>query len=291
MPATDGSADLSKDQVQVAALGFVLPVSWLKSFEFLSFTSTLGTLSVLAALITVLIDGLGHQGSLDAVTSALSSLPLWPDSFESYFKSLGSVLFLFCVNFLVFPIERSMKNPGNFDRAVNGAVWTTASVNILFAALAFSFYGQETQDIVLNNLGPGNVLTAVKLLLCADLLLTYPLVFAAGREILENAFLNDEEEGEEGNRTEGLPVVSGKKALLRTSLVGFTLLVGNLKGFGLITNIAGGLAQGSLAFIIPPALQLQLKPSTRISQLMASALILLGLLSSGLTTYEAIVSS
>lgn len=27
MPATDGSADLSKDQVQVAALGFVLPVS------------------------------------------------------------------------------------------------------------------------------------------------------------------------------------------------------------------------------------------------------------------------
>jgi len=41
----------------------------------------------------------------------------------------------------------------------------------------------------LNNLGPGAILSAVKILLCIDLLFSYPLVIAASRDIIETGLL------------------------------------------------------------------------------------------------------
>jgi len=37
--------------------------------------------------------------------------------------------------------------------------------NFIFAALGYSFFGNDTQEIVLNNLGPGALLSSVKVLL------------------------------------------------------------------------------------------------------------------------------
>ena len=48
---------------------------------------------------------------------------------------------------------------------------------------------------MLNNLGPGTTLSAVKILLCFDLLFSYPLVLAAGRDIVEKSLGVDEDGG------------------------------------------------------------------------------------------------
>merc|ERR1719238_1605509 len=143
------------------------------------------------ACATVLFDGLSAQGSLDKSVQALQSLPLGPASVTSYFESFGTVVYLFCVNFLIFPIQQNMARGKEWPVSVQQAVTATAACNAVFAALGYSFFGDETQEIILNNLGPGELLSAVKLLLCVDLLCSYPLVLVSGRDIVEKLILGD----------------------------------------------------------------------------------------------------
>jgi hypothetical protein len=58
---------------------------------------------------------------------------------------------------------------------------------VLFAALCYLLFGAGTHGNVLENRSRGAFLTAVRVLLCMDLLFTMPMVLAAGREIVEAA--------------------------------------------------------------------------------------------------------
>lgn len=58
---------------------------------------------------------------------------------------------------------------------------------MLFAALCYLLFGAGTHGNVLENRSRGAFLTAVRVLLCMDLLFTMPMVLAAGREIVEAA--------------------------------------------------------------------------------------------------------
>ena len=63
--------------------------------------------------------------------------------------------------------------------------------------IALGFYREDTQDLVLANLDNGPYLSALKLLLCVDLIFTFPIVFSSGRQILENALIGPEEAGKD----------------------------------------------------------------------------------------------
>eukprot|EP00802_Teleaulax_amphioxeia_P014039 Tamp_14097.p1 GENE.Tamp_14097~~Tamp_14097.p1 ORF type:complete len:510 (+),score=68.49 Tamp_14097:164-1531(+) len=299
---------VSKQAFEEGAAAVLLPITLLRSFGFLSFTSVLGIISVLSACLTVVVDGLSNQGSVDASIRALEALPLWPASITAYFQSFGSVVFLFCVNFLIFPIEANLQNKADWPVAVQRAVTATALCNFAFAALGYSFFGDQTQEIVLNNLGPGAILSAVKILLCIDLLFSYPLVIAASRDIIETAVLGANGEKEERAVPEKAAAllespgdaiadtslfVGPEQAAIRVGLVASTLVIAQTKGFGIITNVAGGLAQGTLAFIVPGALILKLKEAEikgTVQEGLIKTLISFGFFSAGITTYLALVS-
>jgi amino acid permease len=100
------TAPWSRDAFQLAAAAFLLPIVCLRSFRFLSFTSALGTVAVAAAIAAVSAHVASEHGSVDAALAAAAALPLWPPSAAAYLRSFGSVAFLFCINFLVLPIER-----------------------------------------------------------------------------------------------------------------------------------------------------------------------------------------
>jgi len=203
--------EVSKQAFQEAAAAVLLPITLLRDFGFLSFTSLLGVIAVSAACLTVIVDGLMHQGAEDSTIQSLLALPLWPGSVAAYFQSWGSVVFLFCVNFLIFPIEANLEKKGEWPVVVQRAVTATALGNMIFAALGYSFFGDQTQEIVTNNLGPGDILSAVRILLCIDLLFTYPLIFAAGRDVVENAIIGADIEnamigagGQKGQGSQGV---------------------------------------------------------------------------------------
>ena len=130
---------VSKRTFQEATAAVLLPITLLRDFGFLSFTSLLGVIAVSAACLTVIVDGLIHQGSVESTIKSLEALEMWPASITAYFKSFGSVVFLFCVNFLIFPIEANLEKKGEWPVVVQQAVTATAIGNIIFAALGYSF--------------------------------------------------------------------------------------------------------------------------------------------------------
>ena len=300
---------------QEAMIGVVLPISMLKEFGLLSFTSFMGVVCVILACSTLLVDGLLHKESLDAWIHNVQALPLWPASSVAYFQSFGSVVFLFCVNFLIFPIEAKMSKKAEWRAAVQRAVQATAVGNMLFAGLGYSLYGEETSEIVLNNLGPGALLSAVKILVCLDLILTYPLVLASATNIIDTALLRASSEqlaetlldgSSEDKQARQLhaappaaptsatasPFVSPAQAGVRAVLVALTFAVAQAKGFQTITNVAGGLAQGLTALVFPQAILLHLKSDSLGDRERGGllALIAFGLFSAGITSYLALAT-
>jgi hypothetical protein len=140
----------------------------------------------------------------------------------------------------------SMKRPEKYGVAVNAAVVSVWLLNVVFAILCLGFYGKNTQDLVLANLDNGPYLSALKLLLCVDLLFTFPIVFSSGRQILENAVIG-------ATKVEESP---GKRAALVAGAVVACFGLAQIGGFGVVANLVGGVAQGTLAFIVPPTIAL-----------------------------------
>lgn len=242
---------------EIAAAIVLYPLSLIRDYSVFAFTSTLGVVAVLGGIITTLAYGIlvDPGGGISVAVDAAETLPLWPSSLSDAFGgSFGTLCYLFAINFLTFPVMNSLKRPTDFDGAIEKAVIGVLLVNIAFAILALGFYKEATSDLVLANLENGPYLSALKLLLCVDLLFTYPIVFSSGRQILENAIIRSEDKTEVED-AEG-PVVA--QASIVAGAVGASFALAQIGGFGVVANLVGGVAQGTLAFILPPAIAIAL---------------------------------
>ena len=240
---------------EIAAALVLFPLSLIRDYSVFAFTSTLGVVAVVGGIITTLAYGIlvDPGGGVSVAIDAVETLPLWPSSLSDAFGgSFGTLCYLFAVNFLTFPVMNSLKKPTDFDGAIEKAVAGVLIVNIAFAILALGFYGTDTSDLIIANLQNGPYLSALKLLLCVDLLFTYPIVFSSGRQILENAIIGvkDRSEGSEE------PVIA--RAGIVAGAVGASFALAQIGGFGVVANLVGGVAQGTLAFIMPPAIAIAL---------------------------------
>ena len=103
-------------------------------------TAVLGGILVTLAYGILVDPGGGITDALEAVTE----LKMWPESFADAFGgSFGTIAYLFCVNFLTFPIMNSMKDAEkDFGGSVSMAVTAVWSVNIVFAIVCLGFYGK-----------------------------------------------------------------------------------------------------------------------------------------------------
>jgi proton-coupled amino acid transporter len=246
--------DIPKATWEAGAMVVLYPLSLLRSYGIFAFTSALGVFAVFGGILVTLASGILIEpgGGLGVAVDAVENLPLWPDSLASAFGgSFGTIAYLFCVNFLTFPIMNSMKEPTKeYGGAVGGAVASVWFVNVIFAVLCLGFYGDQTQDLVLGNLNNGPYLSALKLLLCVDLVFTFPIVFSSGRQILENAIIGTQKAEEED--------VSVARAAIVAGAVSACYGLAQIGGFGAVANLVGGVAQGTLAFIMPPAIAVTL---------------------------------
>ena len=240
---------------EIAAAVVLYPLSLIRDYSVFAFTSTLGVVAVLGGIIVTLAYGIlvDPGGGIAVAVDAVETLPLWPSSMSDAFGgSFGTLCYLFAINFLTFPVMNSLEKPKDFDGAIEKAVLSVLIVNIAFAVLALGFYGEATQDLILANLENGPYLSALKLLLCVDLLFTYPIVFSSGRQILDNAIIGSEDKTEDG----GEPVLA--RAGIVAGAVGASFALAQIGGFGVVANLVGGVAQGTLAFIMPPAIAIAL---------------------------------
>ena len=118
----------------------------MRTLKQLSYTSAVGSVALVAAMAVTL--AYGFRDELDNLRTFEPVLWNW----STYFTSFGSIAFLFCIQFLVLPIERAMKKHELFPRALSVSFTLIAIFNILFAVLCYYFWGLCTRDIILSNM-------------------------------------------------------------------------------------------------------------------------------------------
>ena len=98
-----------------------------------------------------------------------------------------------------------------------------------------------------------------------DLLFTFPVVFSSGRQILENALLSQNDKQGEISEENGISLAISRTAIT-SGAVATCFGLSQVGGFGVVANLVGGVAQGTLAFIIPPAIAIALSRRTSVGE-------------------------
>lgn len=234
--------DVDETAWEAMTAATVFPLSLVRNYGVFAFTSALGVAAVLGGIIVTLAYGVlvDPGGGIAVALSAVEGLKMWPENVSDAFGgSFGTIAYLFCVNFLTFPIMNSMKDARNeYEGAVSSAVSVIWIVNVLFAIICLGFYGDQTQDLVLGNLDNGPYLSTLKLLLCVDLLFTFPVVFSSGRQILENLFIDDELLQSEDD-AENMSLTAMRTAITGGA-VATCFCLSQLGGFGVVGKFLSG---------------------------------------------------
>ena len=115
-------------------------------------------------------------------------------------------------------------------------------------------FGEDTKSNIIQNLSNGGILSAVRVLLCIDLLFTIPMLLAPGREIVEEALMKIRAIGIWKERA---------RDFIRLCILAFILVASYLviiadasNAFGLVVTLCGAIAGFSCGITVPPLLYL-----------------------------------
>uniref|UniRef100_A0A7S1KM07 Amino acid transporter transmembrane domain-containing protein n=1 Tax=Percolomonas cosmopolitus TaxID=63605 RepID=A0A7S1KM07_9EUKA len=157
---------------------FLLPVlvvmSWIRTPRFLASFSIVGLIFLLLGLCTVLSYGFVYR--IDYLK--------WPWQYgqsswiniKTFPLFFGTASFLFNTHPLVLPIEQSMSNRKHYQWTLRLAFFLGLSFNLVFATMAFLFWGDSIEGNATNNLPTSWFLSVVRVTLVMELVLTYGLV-------------------------------------------------------------------------------------------------------------------
>jgi proton-coupled amino acid transporter len=255
-------------------LPLVVLLSSVRDVKHFAFASLLGDVSVMLGMLVVLVYGLMGTKTADQKeryswgegTVAVGSL-------GDMALAFGNIGYLFLVHFLVIPIESSMERPHHFPKVATVTFSMCAIFSGVFGIIGYLMFGVHTEQIVLLNVREGSFfVTAVKVLLCVDLIFTYPVVMRPSIGILEETVVvwsrqrqHDHQKkslGEDGDSSSNADAavaqshekVNGKTHMAVCSLLGIIAASASsfVPAFGLLSGLVGGVSQTFLAFIMPP---------------------------------------
>ena len=106
---------------EVITAATVFPLSLIRNYGVFKFTSALGVTAVLGGILVTLTYGVlvDPGGGIYEAISAVSELKTWPDSFQDAFGgSFGTIAYLFCVNFLTFPIINMQTSRSRYMQSI-----------------------------------------------------------------------------------------------------------------------------------------------------------------------------
>mmetsp|Transcript_36817 Transcript_36817/g.79693 ORF Transcript_36817/g.79693 Transcript_36817/m.79693 type:complete len:472 (-) Transcript_36817:103-1518(-) len=206
----------------------MIALAYLRSMSAAGLISIFGNISVVVGMTFVLIDALKNP-------VVLSSLPMAvPSQFSAY---VGSVAFLFLVHFALPDIEANMTERKNFLSAAAKGYWLCALICLAFGGIGALGYGPQVKSVAIAMLEGGVVAVTVKLLLCANVLATFPLIVRSSFATIENAF-------------GGMSV--GPSNIMRTLYVlAAAFCAASIPSFGKLVGLVGGVACTALGFSVP----------------------------------------
>lgn len=238
------------DVTQSSVIALILPIAILLSsvrdMKAFSFSSCLGDISVILGMVVVLFYGIiYHHSNFGHGCVPIGSIDTIP-------LSVGAIGYLFLIHFLSLPIESAMANPDQFQPVAQKTFAACGMLSGIFGIVGYLLFGAETQQIVLLNVRGSFFLSAVKLLLCVDLLLTYPVVMRPSIVIVEQSvasMLAPKKTKTNQHRQVGWSVHMATCTVLGLFAACASIYVPE---FGLLSGLVGGVSQTFLAFVLPP---------------------------------------
>jgi amino acid permease len=215
--------------------GCLTPLCWLKSLNEVGYISAIGSISIVALLIVIVIGGLTSP----TLTTAPRALFIF--NIESFSLSLCVAVFSFNIANTVPTLVNDMQAPSHFPRvALIGAV-AIFSINLTICAAAYLGWGEGLRDYE----------SIVKILLASEVrgLATASLVFLLLMAIPHYVVLF-------------IPVANAcqsffpefwlRSIVVRSVLVGVTIVVGVLvNDVKLIIDVLGAFTMSFIALILP----------------------------------------
>ncbi|KAJ1403843.1 Amino acid transporter, transmembrane domain [Sesbania bispinosa] len=108
--------------------------------------------------------------------------------FSVFFYGIGVAVYAFEGIGMVLPLESEAKDKDKFGRVLGLGMGIISLLFGAFGALGYFAFGDETKDIITNNLGQGVISIMVQLGLCINLFFTFPLMMNPVYEVFERRF-------------------------------------------------------------------------------------------------------
>lgn len=108
---------------------------------------------------------------------------------------IGFAFFMFEGIGCLLPVMRETANPETFSSMTIGALMTLAVSYVLFSFLCYYAWGENLDESIVTEMLPADntFVQVMKLLFCANLVISYPLTIVPTFTALETAFLGQKE--------------------------------------------------------------------------------------------------
>jgi proton-coupled amino acid transporter len=235
VPALVGAGPFGAAPTTASMLQLIAPamigLSWLREMSGVAVISAVGTASVVIGMLVTTIDALGNP-------LQIAALPTW--NFAAFPGFFGTVAFLFFIHFTLFGIKEAMPQPDKFFPAAVKAFTGAAAIAGVFGVAGAVGYGTSVSSVVVTMLsGPSGI--AVQLLLCLNLMSTYPIMAQSALRICEDLF-----KGKSGS------VATPTSIGVRTAFTAGALwTAANVPNFGVVLGYVGGVCCSILSLVLP----------------------------------------
>ena len=220
----------------ITSLPLWVALSWQRSFKGVNLISLLGTCSVAIGMAWVTAVALANPN----IAQNAAAIPMAvPGAFSGFF---GTVAFLFFIHFTLFSVQEAMPDRRRFVPAVSKAFGVAMIVSALFGVICAWGFGPGVKSVVITMLD-GAAGTAVKALLCVNLLFTFPLMARSSLNICEQ-FVG-------GGKEPNLPTSLVTRAAFVSSAAGLACVVPN---FGAVLGYVGGFCCCAMTLAMPPVI-------------------------------------
>ncbi|XP_036406190.1 vesicular inhibitory amino acid transporter [Megalops cyprinoides] len=173
-----------------------------------------------------------------------------PVDFQKLLVSVGVIIFSYTSQIFLPTLEGSMMDRGSFASMMTWTHSLACVFKTAFSVLAFLTWGEETKEVITDNL-PGGLRAVVNLFLLVKALLSYPLPFYAAAEVLQGCVLK-----------RGMEPAGMQKStlVLRGALLLLTFLIAMyMPHFSLLMGLTGSMTGAAMTFLLPSLFHLQLK--------------------------------
>ena len=205
----------SEDAAQwvMLLLPVIVILSWLRNVTTLAWTSSVGILALITAVVVSSYDAYEHGTATeidfggwtsdDEADGKINALRL-----SSYPLFLGNAGYLYLISTAILPVTQSMERPTDFYKALSPSVVFVTVLNVFFGLYASVRYGGHVcdsdddrvgshlgcvKDNVMKNMDPSAVLTkVVKWGLAIDLLFTTIVFLFPLTEAMDRALFGEE---------------------------------------------------------------------------------------------------